>query len=216
MNSEIDKTNQIFELIKEAREIAILPSRVSSIDSFSASIGLYYALKEEGKNVCIIYPGSIPEGFGSIEGINIKSSSSQRELVVSVDYSDTNASKVSYSTENDILRFSISPVDKNFDLSRVKAEIKGFDFDLVITVGAQSREDLGRSLEDITGDLGGPDILNIDNSERNQRFGNINIVRPEFESISLLVTNMIIKWGLNISSKTAEVLLKGISERKGI
>jgi nanoRNase/pAp phosphatase (c-di-AMP/oligoRNAs hydrolase) len=114
------------------------------------------------------------------------------------------------------LRFSISPVDKNFDLSRVKAEIKGFDFDLVITVGAQSREDLGRSLEDITGDLGGPDVLNIDNSERNQRFGNINVVRPEFESISLLVTNMIVKWGLNISSKTAEVLLRGISERKGI
>ena len=214
MNSEIDKTNQIFELIKEAGEIAILPSRVSSIDSFSASVGLYYALKEEGKNVCIIYPGSIPEGF-NIKGINMKSSSSQKTCC-SVDYSDTNASKVSYSTENDILRFSISPVDKNFDLSRVKSEIKGFDFDLVITVGAQSKEDLGRSLEDITGDLGGPDILNIDNSERNQRFGNINVVRPEFESVSLLVTNMIVKWGLNISSKTAEVLLKGISERKGI
>mgnify|MGYP001295977276 FL=1 len=216
MNSEVDKTNRIFELLKEAKEIAILPSQVSSIDAFSAAVGMYHALKEEGKNVCIIYPGSIPEEFGSVEGIDIKPGSSQRELVVSVDYSNTNASKVSYSTEDDILRFSISAIDKDFDLSRVRAEIKGLNFDLIITIGAQSREDLGKSLEEIGGVFGGADVLNIDNSERNQRFGSINVVEPEFESISLLVMNMLIRWGLTVSSKTAEALLKGISKRKGI
>jgi hypothetical protein len=28
--------------------------------------------------------------------------------------------------------------------------------------------------------------------------------------------NMLIRWGLTVSSKTAEALLKGISKRKGI
>lgn len=216
MNSEFDKTNQILRLIEEARNIVILPSKVAGIDSFSSAVGLYYMLKAEGKEVTILYPGMIPENFGNIDDINIADNSSARELVVSVDYSNTAATKVNYSTENDVLRFSLSPVERDFDLSRVKSEIRGYDFDLIITVGAPSREDLGRLLEDVGGSFGGVDILNIDNSERNQRYGNINVVEPGFDSISLLVLNHAIKWDLVVSRKAAEALLKGISKRKGI
>ena len=216
MNSEFDKTNQILRLIEEAGSIAILPSKTAGIDSFSSAVGLYYMLKDEGKNVSIIYQGAIPEDFGSVDDVEISNSSSSRELLVSVDYSGTSASKVNYSTENDILHFSISPIDRDFDLSRVKSEIKGFDYDLVITIGAPSRNDLGKLLEDVGGGFGGVDILNIDNSERNQRFGNINVVDPSFDSISLLVLNHALKWNLVVSSRAAEALLKGISRRKGI
>ena len=216
MNSELDKTNQILRLIKEAGNIAILPSKVAGIDAFSSAVGFYYMLKDEGKQVSIIYQGIAPEEFGSVDDVDIANSSSARELMVSVDYSGTSASKVNYSTENDVLRFSLSPIDRDFDLSRVKSEIKGFNFDLVITIGANSKEDLGKILEDVGGSFGGVDILNIDNSERNQRFGNINVVDTSFESISLLVLNSAIKWDLVMSSKAAEALLKGISKRKGI
>ena len=216
MNSEFDKTNQILRLIEEAGNIAILPSKTAGIDSFSSAVGLYYMLKEEGKNVSIIYQGAIPEDFGNVDDVEISNSSSSRELLVSVDYSGTSASKVNYSTENDVLHFSISPIDRDFDLSRVKSEIKGFDYDLIITLGAPSRNDLGKLLEDVGGGFGGVDILNIDNSERNQRFGNINVVDPSFDSISLLVLNHALKWNLAVSSRAAEALLKGISRRKGI
>jgi nanoRNase/pAp phosphatase (c-di-AMP/oligoRNAs hydrolase) len=216
MNSEFDKTNQILRLIEEAGSIAILPSKTAGIDSFSSAVGLYYMLKDEGKNVSIIYQGAIPEDFGSVDDVEISNSSSSRELLVSVDYSGTSASKVNYSTENDVLHFSISPIDRDFDLSRVKSEIKGFDYDLIITIGAPSRNDLGKLLEDVGGGFGGVDILNIDNSERNQRFGNINVVDPSFDSMSLLVLNHALKWNLVVSSKAAEALLKGISRRKGI
>ena len=216
MNSELDKTNQILRLIKEAGDIAILPSKVVGIDAFSSAVGLYYMLKDEGKQASIIYQGITPEDFGSVEDVEISNSSSARELMVSVDYSGTSASKVNYSTENDVLRFSLSPIDRDFDLSRVRSEIRGFNFDLIITIGAHSKEDLGKILEDVGGGFGGVDILNIDNSERNQRFGNINVVDTSFESISLLVLNSAIRWDLEISSKAAEALLKGISKRKGI
>jgi len=216
MNSEFDKTNQILRLIEEAGSIAILPSKTAGIDSFSSAVGLYYMLKDEGKNVSIIYQGAIPEDFGSVDDVEISNSSSSRELLVSVDYSGTSASKVNYSTENDVLHFSISPIDRDFDLSRVKSEIKGFDYDLIITLGAPSRNDLGKLLEDVGGGFGGVDILNIDNSERNQRFGNINVVDPSFDSISLLVLNHALKWNLVVSPRAAEALLKGISRRKGI
>ena len=216
MNSEFDKTNQILRLIEEAASIVILPSKTAGIDSFSSAVGLYYMLQSEGKEVTILYPGMIPENFGNVDDINIADNSSARELVVSVDYSDTSAAKVNYSTENDVLRFSLSPIERDFDLSRIKSEIKGYDFDLIITVGAPSRDSLGRLLEDVGGSFGGVDILNIDNSERNQRFGNINVIDSSFDSLSLLVLNHAIKWNLVISGKAAEALLKGISNRKGI
>jgi len=216
MNSEFDKTNQILRLIEEAASIVILPSKTAGIDSFSSAVGLYYMLQSEGKEVTILYPGMIPENFGNVDDINIADNSSARELVVSVDYSDTSAAKVNYSTENDVLRFSLSPIERDFDLSRIKSEIKGYNFDLIITVGAPSRDNLGRLLEDVGGSFGGVDILNIDNSERNQRFGNINVIDSSFDSLSLLVLNHAIKWNLVISGKAAEALLKGISNRKGI
>lgn len=216
MNSEIDKTNQIIELLKEANSIAIMPSKIVGIDAFSAAVGLYHLLKEEGRDVSIIYPGIAPEEFGNVDDINMSSNSSKRELVVSVDYSGTDASKVNYSTENDVLHFSISPVDRDFDLSRVQSEIRGFDFDLIVTIGARSREDLGRNLEDAGGGFGGADILNIDNSDRNQRFGSINIIDSGCKSLSLLVLNTSVKWGLSVSGRAAEALLKGISRRRGI
>ena len=216
MNGEIDKTSQIIELIKEAESIALMPSKVAGIDAFAASAGLYFMLKDENKNVALIYPGLPPEEYGSVEGLDITSNSGQRELVISVDYSGTEASKVNYITENDVLSFTISPVNRDFELSRIKSEVRGFEFDLIITVGAQVPGDLGKSLDDVGGEFGRADILNIDNTERNQRFGSINIVNPGVESLSLLVLNMSLKWGFKVSQRAAEALLKGISRRKGI
>jgi len=216
MNGEMDKTNQITELFRESKNIVILPSKVAGVDAFAAGVGLYLMLKEENKNVSIIYPGSVPEEFLGLSDVNISSNAGQRDLIVSVDYSGTNASKVNYSTEDDVLRFSIGPVDKNFDLSRVKSQVSDYNFDLIITIGAQVPDDFGNIFDDLKGDFSRADILNIDNTDRNQRFGNINVVDSNSDSLSLLVLNKCIKWNLRLTSKSAEALLKGIAYRKGI
>jgi hypothetical protein len=216
MENMIDKTVQIKQLFDEANNIAILPSKIAGLDAFAAGVGLYHILKSQGKNVTIVYPGSSPEDFGDVENVNIVTNSGNRELLVSVDYSGTEASKVNYSTRDDVLHFSISPVGSDFDLSRIRAEIRGFNFDLIITIGAQSSRDLGRSYRDVGGDISDADILNIDNTEGNERFGNINAVDFSAESLSLLVLNLMVFCEMKIGSEAAEALLKGISRRKGI
>lgn len=216
MNGEIDKTNQIVALIKEAGNIVIMPSKVAGVDAFAAAAGLYHMLKDENKNVTIIYNGLPPEDYGSVDGLDIASNSGQRELVISVDYSGTDASKVNYSTENDILRFTVSPVNRDFELSRIKSEVRGSEYDLIITMGAQASGDLGRAFDDVGGEFGKADVLNVDNTDKNQRFGSINVVDPSVESLSLLILNLGLKWGFRVNQKAAEALLKGISKRKGI
>lgn len=216
MNGEIDKTNQIIELFKEAKNIAIMPSKVAGVDAFAAALGLYFILKEENKDITLVYPGARPEEFTDLIDVNIASNVSQRELVVSVDYTNTDASKVHYSTENDTLYLTISPVSKDFDLSKVKSQIRGYNFDLIITIGAQIPDDFGQTFRDIEGEFFKADILNLDNTERNQRFGTINVIDSNEDSLSLLVMNKSLKWNLRITNKAAEALLKGIARRKGI
>ena len=216
MENIVNKTDKIKQTIREAKDIVIMPSKVAGIDSFAAGVGLYRALKKQGKNVTLVYPGLAPEEFGSVEGLEIIPNTGKRDLLVSVDYSGTEASKVNYSTTDDVLHFSIGPVDKDFDLSRVKAEVRGLNFDLIITIGVQYPEDLGRSFADITGEFRKVEVINIDNTEKNQRFGDINIVNPSVESLSLLTLNTLASCELNIDSEAAEALLKGVSKRKGI
>lgn len=216
MNGEIDKTNQIIELLKEAKNIAIVPSKVAGVDAFAAGVGLYFMLKDLNKDVTLIYPGARPDEFSDINDVNITSNVTQRELVVSVDYSGTEASKVHYSTENDILFLTVSPISKEFDLSKIRSEIKGYNFDLIITIGAQIPDDFGQTFRELEGEFLKADILNLDNTDRNQRFGTINVIDSNEDSLSLLVLNKAPSWELKVNSRAAEALLKGISRRKGI
>jgi nanoRNase/pAp phosphatase (c-di-AMP/oligoRNAs hydrolase) len=216
MDKLLDKIEQIKELFEGSRNIAIMPSKIAGIDAFAAGVGLYFMLKDEGKDVALVYPGATPEEYGRVEGVDIVSNSGRRELLVSVDYSGTDASKVNYSTQNDILHFSIGPVDSNFDLSRVKTEIRGFNFDLIVTIGAQVSGDLGNAFKDAEGEFGKADVLNIDNTDKNRRFGSINAVDSSVESLSLLTLNLAVSCGMKVVGRAAEALLKGISKRKGI
>jgi nanoRNase/pAp phosphatase (c-di-AMP/oligoRNAs hydrolase) len=216
MNGEIDKTNQIIELLREAKNIAIVPSKVAGVDAFAAGVGLFFMLKDLNKDVTLVYPGARPDEFSDLNDVNITSNVAQRELVVSVDYSGTEASKVHYSTENDILFLTVSPVSKEFDLSKIKSEIKGYNFDLIVTIGAQIPDDFGQTFRELEGEFSKADILNLDNTDRNQRFGTINVIDSNEDSLSLLVLNKAPSWELKVGSRAAEALLKGISRRKGI
>lgn len=216
MNIEVDKSNQIIDLIHEAKSIAIIPSKIAGVDAFAAAIGLFHMLREENKNVTIIYPGSKPEELGDLKDVDITSNVTGRELLVSVDYSGTDASKVHYSTENNVLYLTIAPISKDFDLSRVKPVVRGFNFDTIITIGAQMPEDFGQTYSELHEDFVKSDILNLDNTERNQRFGTINIIDSNVNSLSLLVLEKSLRWNLRVNEKAAEALLRGITSRKGI
>ncbi|MBU0535078.1 hypothetical protein KKC62_02805 [Patescibacteria group bacterium] len=216
MNNEVDKTSQIIDLIHGAKSIAIVPSKIAGVDAFASALGLFHMLREENKNVTIVYPGSRPEEFGDLKDVDITSNVTGRELLVSVDYSGTDASKVHYSTENNVLYLTVAPISKDFDLARVMPVVRGFNFDTIITIGAQMPEDFGQTYSELYEDFAKSDILNLDNTERNQRFGTINIIDSNVNSLSLLVLEKSLRWNLRVNEKAAEALLRGITSRKGI
>jgi len=209
--AEFDIETKIKEMLANARKVAIVPSVVDGADSFAAAVGLYRMLSSKGKDSSILYPGTVPAGLeGITEGINISTSVGSRSLVVSIDYSGTTASKVNYTTENDVLSFYLTPVDRDFDLSKVKTEITGPDFDLYITIGIQSSEDTGVLREHLQAEISKSKVINIDNNSLNTRFGTLYLVDASMESLSLLILNKAPKWDLVIDQRSAKALTTGI------
>ena len=212
----VETENQIVDLINNAKNIAIVPSKIVDIDGFTAGVALYHLLKGKEKNVSFVYEGKEPDNCSRlIDQKEITSDVSHKELLVSIDYSGTTASKVHYSTEDDVLYLKISPINKDFDLNKVKARVKGYDFDVVFTVGVQGLEDLGQIYRELSNDFAGAKIINLDNTERNQRFGNLNVVDSSEESLCLLVLDKALGWGLKVNKKAAKALLTGITYKTG-
>jgi nanoRNase/pAp phosphatase (c-di-AMP/oligoRNAs hydrolase) len=214
--NEHDK-NQIIELINNARNIAIMPAITAGADSFSAATGIYHMLSQKHgsqKNIKFVYFGDTPNACENlIENKEISSNLSERDLIISVDYSDTPASKISYSTEDDVFYLKMGPISKDFDTKKIKARITGFNFDLIITVGARELADLGQIYENLNEEINRAKIVNVDTSADNKRFGIVNVVDVEADSLSTLVFKSAGEWGLTPNKDSAKALLTGITYR---
>lgn len=217
MQIENTNTNQVQNLIKEAHDIAVIPSKIAGGDAFGAAVGLYQMLKDSDKKVTLVYPWKLPENMDRLlNEEEIVQNVSQRELTVSIDYSGIPAGKAHYSTEDGVLSIRVAPIPKNFSRERVKTRIGGFDFDLIFIIGAQELRDLGNVYENLSSEFDRAKIVNIDNTNRNVRFGVINIIDTNAEGLSTLVFSRASQWGLTPGKRAAKALLSGITNRDGI
>lgn len=202
------------QLIQSSDNIAVIPSQVAGYDGFAAALGLFFTLKEKDKKVVLVYPEGAPKGFEDlISDSELIIDPSLRELVVEIDYSNSPAHKVNYSTSNDVLTLKIGPVNSGFNLDKVKAGLQGAGYDLIFVIGAQVREDLGISYSYLEEEFRSATIINLDNTEKNTLFGDVNIIDPLMDNLSQLVLNFLSKSGFFITQKPAKALLRGISHR---
>jgi len=198
---------EIKDLIVNSNNIAVVIPADSSIDKFCAGVGVMRMVMAKQKNCTFLFDGEIPEDCKDIIGeTEVQKELQQRELLVSIDYSGTQASKVHYYTEDQTLYLSVSPINKDFDISKVIPIIKGSDFDLVLSVGVPTQEKLGK-FQDV---LKNVKLVNFDNSIDNTNYGTFNITGAETSVLSLFVLNNAYKLGLKADEIAAKALLKGI------
>lgn len=212
MSKKSNYKDKVESLLNESNNIAIIPAKYDGGDAFCAGVAIFHMLKEKDKNVSVVYPGKLPkdtEGLIKDEYLNKKLG--ERNLLVSIDYSKTSASNVHYSTEDGVLHLKIGPVPADFDNnSNITSSVSGFNFDLVISIGAPAVEDLGSSYEKLDTTSKVSRILNIDNSSTNERYGFVNIVDQNATSLSLMVLQKASEWGMTPNDRAAKSLLKGI------
>jgi nanoRNase/pAp phosphatase (c-di-AMP/oligoRNAs hydrolase) len=210
-----EKNKQIVDLFAQASSIAIIPSKLGGVDSFCAGAGLFHILNNNSKNISFIYPGRLPEGCEDIfPADKVTSNTTERDLIIAVDYNETDMEKVQYTSENGVFYLRLGPVQKDFDLKKVTAQLVGNKNDLFIIIGARMPEDLGQTYRDLERELLAGKIINLDITDRNSRFGHYNIVDPQKDSMSLLTLHTALEWDFLVNTEAAQAFLKGISHNK--
>ena len=204
--------DHINSLIDPAKNIAIISARHGT-DGVAAAIALAEYINDKyGKNPTVIYPFDQVEFNNELLMIrNVNSDLGTVSLKIALDYSGTNIESVDYHKEDESkLILEIGPVERDFSMDRVKYELNGTSYDLIITIGAPNLASLGDFYLKSKSAFDKADIINIDNAVNNENFGKINIVNPIALNLSTLILTKFGEWEYTPGKLAAKSLLIGL------
>jgi len=202
------------DLIESAKSVIVCLPPDPGKDLVAAGVSLHLALKEAGKT-SQIGCGSDVHVDHQIEGVTeIADTIGSRNLVISFDYKEDDLDKVDYDVRDDGKFYLLvkpkagSPVP---DIGGVKYSYSGAEADLVITLGVNSLEELGKIYADEKNFLDNVAILSLSNSLRPAAFTG-SLYHKNLGSFSELVTGLLEELKLKLTLPIAQNLLTNIYE----
>ncbi len=205
---------QIKDIIDQHDQVTIAVRQQPSLDELAAALSIYLTFTQANKKVNIIAPETPLVEHSSLVGIDKVKTAIQGnggDLIVSFPYKDEGEiEKVSYTLDNGFLNIIVKPGEQGFSFTEddVRYNHGGSLNGLFVTVGTPRLSDLGQlvnpeSLKNVT-------VINIDNKEENENYGNVVLVSPRFSSVSEQVADLLLSLGYDFDIDTAQNLLYGI------
>ena len=205
---------ELKEFLDKSQTVGIAVGRDAGVDEMGGALSLYLALKATGKDVSIASASEPTVEVSSLVGIDkvgVALDSKNGPLVVSFPYKEGEIEKISYTMEDGLLNIVVKPGDNGLSFSEKDVMFKratGEYSELLIVVGTPKLSDLGKlfnpeGLKDTT-------VVNIDNKQDNQGFGDIVMVSANASSVSEQVADILLSLGLDIDQDIAQNLLYGI------
>ena len=188
------------QLIVEAKKIYLITS--NEAEAITSALALFYTLKDLGKNVNMVLD-SLPENLKFLSP-TLDFISYPKNFVISVPNSVAKISQISYEKSDEALKIHLTLENgaiKKDNIAFYFAEAKP---DLIIAVGVKDyQKELSNKLDSFGFLLDSP-IVNIDNSQDNQKFGKINLIGSN--SISEIINSL----SDNLKKESATCLLAGL------
>lgn len=211
------------QLIIEAKNVCIIPSQGTILhpasqttepESFTATLALFYTLKELGKNVNLLTE-YFPEKFSFLIP-SLDFISYPRNFVISIPRTKANVSQIYYEKNDDHLKIHLTTdkgLIKKEDILLYFSQPKP---DIIITLGIQNFQKQLKTNLDSSGFLLDVPIINIDilnplsaGKPINEKFGQINIIQEK--SLSEITFELIRSIKENaVTQNCAECLLAGL------
>ena len=209
----LTERQQIFELIKKSRSILIVFKKDWTSDTLASALALFMILKKIDKRVevvCQDFKPSANVSFLGATAINDKIESLQK-FVVSINTSQTEVGEFYYDHSHNKLNIYLSPKSGQFKPEDVAAKIANYEYDLILAVNSPDLESLGEIYGNHRDFFYTTPKINIDNSPKNEYYGDINIVDLASSSTAEIIYGLINNLDENlIDAKTATCLLAGI------
>lgn len=211
----MDKTTlqKLKDAIAKSNNIGIAVGREPSVDEMGAALALYLLLQAAGKKASVASPSDPIVEISSLVGIDRvqrQFGGDAGDLVVSFPYQEGEIEKVSYTLENNFLNIIVKASEQGLSFSErdVKYTRGSGTIDLLIAVGAASLSDLGDVFDEQK--LSNVTVINIDNKQNNQGFGDVVLVNPQASSVSEHVADIALTLGFSIEQDAAQNLMSGI------
>jgi hypothetical protein len=205
---------KVRDLIEKNDKIAVAVGREPSVDSMAAALALSLGLTQLNKKVSVVAASEPLVEHSSLIGIDsVKNTYSDGggDLVVSFPYKEGEIEKVSYTIENGYLNIVVKAgqMGLTFEEQDVLFKRGGGKLGLLIVIGTQTLADIESSFDPEA--LKNATIINIDNSDLNEGFGDAVLVSPDTSSISSLVASLLYELNIDPDIDTAQNLLNGIA-----
>lgn len=178
--------DQIKNQINASQSILLLTKPKASSDALSASWGFFHLLKNLGKDPVILENNSQAEKlkFLALPDKREKEITGARDFVLSFNTKHNKVINYRIEEKENAFEIYITPEKEAIDPRDFSFLPAKFKYDLIVVIGCQSLEDLGK-LKEKNGDLFFElPIVNIDNSPANENFGQFNLVDTTASSVS--------------------------------
>ena len=176
---------QLNKLLEDAEHILITGPADPSLDVVSTASAWSFFLLAQNKKVDLVFAGRLPrldflknqpeiqahlEAFGKFK--------------ILVDLKKTKVKQLSYDIKDQILAIDLMPEGGFLNSSDVKAFSEDYRYDLILSLGASSFQDLGTVFSENVEFFHQKPIINIDRQVSNENFGQLNIVESTATSIA--------------------------------
>jgi nanoRNase/pAp phosphatase (c-di-AMP/oligoRNAs hydrolase) len=210
--------DQIKNQIESAQNILVLTKQKAPDETIAASWGLFHFLKNLGKNPTVLDNGPHFEKmkFLSVPEKIEKSIIGARDFVLS--FSTKYNKIIDFRTieKKDVFEIYITPEKETIDPRDFSFIPAKFKYDLIITLGCTNLDDLGPLKEKNSDLFFEVPLVNIDNSNLNENFGQLNLVDLNTSSVSEIVAELAKNLGeQNIDEKCAQSFLAGLIAATG-
>lgn len=207
---------QAKQLIEKSEKILLVAHTKMDGDTLSATIAMHLLLKKLNKITVVACADPVPEEFAFLPETEVmqKEVSSAKDFVISLDCSRTQAQRLRWKIDGNILKIFVTPIEGQFhekDVSFLEHE----NFDLIISLDAADRKQIGRIFEENTELFARLPLIVFDHHASNPGFGTVNIIDTKAASTTevlfhFLPTLIGEHWESMVDPDIATLLLTGI------
>ncbi len=209
--------SECVRLIEESQKIAIIAPTHWNGDILTSMLALQSVIQSMKKEVFSFGPETKPFQFSYLNTDSILHSvPDKNNLIISLNTTQNRVKKLQYRTLDDCVEILIVPESGSLNETDISFRKGLFDIDLIITLGAHTKEDLGVFFEENTQLFQTTPVLNISTSSENEFFGTLNYVDIQKSSLGEMICDILLSHKETenlITPEIATFLLTGIIEQ---
>lgn len=201
---------QLGELLRGGRNFIVTTVANPSVDQLAAVLGLTLLLRKTNKNAQGVVFGNLPRATDFLPTYTLVSQpAAQRDFIIKLDTSKTEADKLKYTTEGKQLQVYITPFNGNFTKDDVSFDYGDYHVDGVIALGITDLKKLGELFGKDKALVSKSQVATINNKA--DGVGGVLSWHEDTSSLSEMIMSMSEALGSgNLDEEIATTLLAGI------